>query len=234
MTDKVRVRVDNIKPYNSFSFLTTIPSNTAIYNQSFPYSVNLKSDDYNYVSRVVVRVDTAGIWNVPVPETVEINSIPFNVNPGNYTISELESLFGVTIPIDGAFAFLAINTDTLQFSPGSNVQQILGYQSFGTNLIPVGTQATQAINQSGGLDFLSISSTLIQTGTGFGSNFLTAFPVTPQTLGVSVASIERMEVPILNNQFQSIQWFLTNASGLPYNINTPILIFTEISCIKKF
>ena len=42
-----------------------------------------------------------------------------------------------------------------------------------------------------------------------------------------------MEVPILNNQFQTIIWFLSNAYGEPFNINTTITIFTEITRIAK-
>lgn len=225
--------VENIKPYRSFGFLTVIPPNTNTFTQSFPYSVNLSDSDYNYVSRMVVNFDTSGLYNVPVQEVFNLNGSPVTVDPGYYTLTQLQTLANVTVPLTGAFAFRTLNAQPLQFFANSKLVEIFGYQSFGTSLIPASTRSPDVFDQTSGLSILAISSTLNTTATGFGTNYLTVVPVISPSPGFVITDEKRMEVPIISNMFQTIQWILYGANGIPFVINTPITIFTEISCIRK-
>lgn len=225
--------VENIKPYRTYSFITTIPATTPVFTQIFPYSVNFSNNDYNYVSRISIRVDTSGIYNITTTEVFQLGGVATTIDPGYYTITQLQTIANVTIPVNGAGAFYVTNGSTLQFITNSQLASILGYSSFGTTLIPIGTKSTTPVDQTDGYDFLAISSSLISTSTGFGSNFLTTLPINIASPGIVVSDEKRMEVPILNNQFQSIQWYIYTGNEKPFVINTPIIIFTEISSIRK-
>lgn len=230
MTDVV---CNNAIPEKSFGFSVNIPPNSPVFTQTFPYSANLSEDNFNYISRVTVRIDTTGIWNIPINETFKLNGVNTNIAAGNYNTSQLETLANVTIPVTGANAFLATNTQSLQFPLGSHLQFVLGYTSFGTNLIPASTIATSTLNQTGGYDFLAISSSLISPGGPFGSNYLVGIPINVQA-GQAVASTQNVVIPIVSTQFQSIIWSLYNAFGQPYNINSPVTIFIQIDVQKKY
>lgn len=235
-----RVTVANVQPYNTIGFSTIIPPKTAYYTQTFGQAQHFHKDESVYISRMIVRIDTTGFWNIPVTEVFQKAGVPTTIAAGNYSDTQLQSIANVVIQ-SGANNYLILNNQPLQFAPKSNLQYVLGYQSFGTVLIPAGTLSTDTINSTGDLDVLYIASDLVNLGTPLGTNYITAVPSnipvssSGQTaLGGAVEfDTGLIHYPLTKRMFNSINWVLNTAKGDPYIIQTDIVIFTQISMQKK-
>lgn len=230
--------IENIRPYTTSGIVTIIPSNTSTYNQYFSLPTVLDKRDYNYISRIIVRIDTSGIYNVPVAETFQKNGVPTTVQPGYYSSvgsdpNNLQNLTATTLSTTGANANKFITTQPLQFSAGSSLIYVLGFESFGTSVIPAGTIAGDTLNVTGDLDTLVLSASLIQAGTSLGSNPITIVTLDIQSPGAAVTYSETSQIALSTLNFNTIQWSLNTAFGKPYIIQTPIVIFTQISSQKR-
>ena len=112
------ISITNIQPNDVTTIHTTIPADNPNYLQSFSNSISLDTLQFNYISRITLAMDTAGIYNVrPVnrlnPDTGEIVAMEWivinNYNTklgtvyypkGNYTLENL---------VDGINAY-SVNT----------------------------------------------------------------------------------------------------------------------------
>lgn len=227
------VEVTNIKPYTSFGFSTIIPARTSRFLQELPQPANLDPNSYHYISKIIIRVDTSGIYNIPVDETFLLGGVSTNVTKGFYSNADLVTLANLNFSPSGPNANRFSNNQTLQFSANSNLIYVLGYQAFGTSLIPVSTIAGDTVNSTGDLDFMLLQSDLVQIGSSFNNNFLTALPIEVAAPGPAETTIQSMELPLRTHNFSSIDWSIFTAFGKPYIIETPIIIFTQITSIKK-
>jgi hypothetical protein len=227
------ITVDNQRPHSSFGFQTVIPARTSTYLQLIPQPVNLDTHSNNFISTIIIRIDSAGFYNIPTDETFQLNGAPATILRGNYTNAELQTIANVTFTASGANSQKYTNTQSLQFIQNSNLAYVLGYQDLGTAVIPPNTIAPGTQNLTGDLDFLLIQSDLVSTGSAFNSNFVTAVPITISAVGPAVGSIQNLSLPLRSHNFSSILWSFFTAFGKPYVIDTPIVLFTQISSQKK-
>lgn len=235
-----KVHVANIQPYTSIGFSVIIPPNTSLYTQNFNQVITFPDDDYVYISRIIARIDTTGFWNIPTNESFLLNGVPTTIAAGNYSDSDLQTIAQVTIQ-QGPNNYLVKNNQSLQFPQPAPLQYVLGYNSFGTSLIPPNTLSTSTIASTGDLDMLFIANDIVNISSPLGTNYITAIsanlPVAA-TGGTNVGGAVEYDsgsihYPLTKRSFNSINWLLNTAYGKPYLIQTPIVIFTQISSQKK-
>lgn len=242
-TDR-HILVDNIQPYDTSGIITVIPAKEPLYNQFFLLSTVLNEKDFNYISRITVHVDTTGIWNIPVDETFENSGVQQTIRAGYYRIKstpdgtaplpkDLAALCNLDFSTTGENAFKVRNNHTLKFASNSNLIYVLGYEDFGTNLIPILTVAGDTINETGDLETLVISSSLIQGGTTLGTNPMAIVVLDVNSPGPAVVASFNVHLPLNMFNFKNVTWTLSTAYGKPYIIQTPIVIFTQISSQQR-
>jgi hypothetical protein len=228
------VIVENIQPYTTFTIAVNIPPlSDGTYSQRFDQPTILPATDYNFISGVSIRIDTSGIWNIPVTEVFKLGGVPTTILAGCYDLPELRTLCNITVPETGANAFLTQTNQTLQFAPNSALIYVLGLQDYGTNLIPTNIFSADTVNITGDLDTLYVSNNLISQSTSFGGNFIAVFPLSINKPGTVVTFSSSENIPIINPHIQEIVWSLYGANKRHYNIKTNIIITMKISSQKK-
>jgi hypothetical protein len=236
MTTGLSVNVANIQPYSIYGIPVVIPPGQSFVVQYFNgLSIALDPNEFNYIPYVSCRVDTSGIYNMPTSETFQLNGAPVVVAPGNYTLAQINTITNTTTPTSGANAFKTTNAQTLQFIQNSSLAIILGYQSFGTALIPAATLSTTTVNETANNDTILVSCDLIGESNSLGANYLGVFNLSGNTSGTIF--FDRVFInpptPIVKTNFNSVRWTVQKFDGTPFICDAPIQIFYRFGSQKK-
>ncbi len=228
-----------------------IPPNTSTYNQSYNQNVQFPPFDcnYRYISRVVVHIDTAGLYNIITPQTFEFwhgatpSSATFvtsvTLQPGYYTLADFTAIFSptyATFPISGANAFKTIFvTDYwIKFTNASAVAAIIGYPS-ANNTSLYGHVSPSSIDFTYGLDTFQLFTSIVAQATVGSTCPIITCAIDTEIGKPQVFNSGYTVIPLRNvDAAADITWSLKDPSGNPFSLSTPIFVSLQILSQKKY
>ena len=237
--------VNTTLPVGNQSFVFIIPPNTPTYRFNFNTRLANHNQYYRWVSDITYRVDTSGIYNIDTPQTIiyTISSIPVTliVNPGFYTLSDLNTLFTsfmLPINISGPNAFKAIShplpLNSVDLTNALTIQKMLSWPV----IVPPNFIASSPVDITIGKDLMVVYADFVSQSAENNRTNLVAIPISPGsgTLGFIVNGNFHSKTPILPGKdvVGSVTITLTDASGNPYMINTEVFLNIKVLYALKY
>lgn len=238
------ITVNTDLPVGNQTFLFRIPPNTPISSTIFNTRVANSDNYYRWIEDITYRIDTSGIYNIE--ETQEISyynplSNFLTIEPGNYTLSDLNTLFtGFMLPVtlSGANAFKALSKgaplNSIDLTAAPTIQKMLNWPTLtGPGFVP-----SLPVDLTVGKDQVVVYADCVSQSAENNRTNLIVIPITSNngTLGNIISGTLRSYIPLLagKNSIGSITISLTDALGNPFNINTEVFLnFKVLYALKS-